>query len=171
MGCAERNPLASGEQERRTIVKRTETFHSGPEGSTPSRQRPASQPEASLAWAVATSPMKRRQQVPKPRGSPDIFITLKPSPSLERGQHRRDRHWRGTVGSAGVAERGKGTGWVAWEPEMSHSRPRESEPAIGDRRLNKDPGLVRDLRPPRIAVSSEHEPRRNHVGTGSETNK
>jgi hypothetical protein len=26
-----------------------ESFHSGPEGSTPSRQRPASQPEASLA--------------------------------------------------------------------------------------------------------------------------
>lgn len=43
------NPLASGEQERGTIVKRTETFRSGPEGSTPSRQRPASQSEASLA--------------------------------------------------------------------------------------------------------------------------
>jgi hypothetical protein len=65
--------------------------------------------------------MKRRQQVPKPRGSPDIFITLKPSPSLERGQHRRDRHWQGTVGSAGVAERGNGTGWIAWKPEMSCS--------------------------------------------------
>jgi hypothetical protein len=42
-------PLASGEQERRMIVKRAETFRSDPEGSTPSRQRPASQPEASLA--------------------------------------------------------------------------------------------------------------------------
>jgi hypothetical protein len=44
-----RNPVASGEQERRMIVKRTETFCSGPEGSNPSRQRLASQPEASLA--------------------------------------------------------------------------------------------------------------------------
>ena len=29
------------------------------------------------------------------------------------------------VGSAGVAERGKGTGWIAWEPGRSRSRPRE----------------------------------------------
>ena len=63
--------------------------------------------------------MKRRQQEPKPRGSPDIFITLKRSLSLERGQHRQDRHGRGIVGSAGVADRGKGTGWIAWEPLMS----------------------------------------------------
>ena len=46
------------------------TFHRGSEGSTPSRQRRASQPEASLAGMVATSFSKRRQQVLKPRGSP-----------------------------------------------------------------------------------------------------
>src|SRR6267154_6141204 len=54
------NLLASGEQERGTIVKRTETFRSGPEGSTPSRQRPASRPEASLARLAATPRVKRR---------------------------------------------------------------------------------------------------------------
>jgi hypothetical protein len=36
---ARRYPVASGEQERRMIVKRAETFRSDPEGSTPSRQR------------------------------------------------------------------------------------------------------------------------------------
>ena len=45
----------------------SETFRSDPEGSTPSRQRRASQPEASLAWMVATPFLKRRQQVLKPR--------------------------------------------------------------------------------------------------------
>ena len=38
---------------------------------------------------------------------------------------------QGVVSSAGVLDRGKGTGWAAWEPEMSHSRPRESDPATG----------------------------------------
>src|SRR5271166_6444646 len=38
---------------------------------------------------------------------------------------------RGIVDSAGVLERGKGMGWIAWEPERSRSRPRESKPAIG----------------------------------------
>jgi len=37
----------------------------------------------------------------------------------------------GIVGSAGVLDRGKGTGWIAWEPERSRSRPRESKPALG----------------------------------------
>ena len=80
---------------------------------------------------MATSLVKRRQQVLKPRGSPEIDSTLKPLLSLQQRQHRRDRHWRGNVGSAGVADRGKGTGWIAWEPEMTHSRPRENTPAIG----------------------------------------
>src|SRR5262249_24845122 len=91
--------------------------------------------------------MKRRQQVPKPRGSPDIFITLKPSPSLERGQHRRDRHWRGIVGSAGVADRGKGTGRMAWKPERSTHVHTTGRRTSRDRRLNKDPGPTRSLRP------------------------
>jgi hypothetical protein len=74
--------------------------------------------------------MKRKQQVLKPRGSLDIVDTLEPLLCQQQGQHRRDRHWRGIVDPAGVVERGKGTGWVAWEPEMFHSRPRESEPAM-----------------------------------------
>jgi hypothetical protein len=54
--------------------KKSEAFHRGPAGSIPSRQRRASQPEASLAGMVATSFSKRRQQVLKPRGSPDIVL-------------------------------------------------------------------------------------------------
>src|SRR5262245_27018894 len=63
--------------------------------TTPSRQRRASQPEASLAWAVATSPMKRRQQVLKPRGSLDIDVMLEPLLFSEQGQHRSDRYGEG----------------------------------------------------------------------------
>ena len=65
---------------------------------------------------AATPFLKRRQQVLKPRNSLDMLLMLKPSLSFERGQHRRDRQWRGIVGSAGVLERGKGTGRIAWEP-------------------------------------------------------
>src|SRR5208283_1448965 len=35
------------------------------------------------------------------------------------------------VGPAGVLDRGKGMGWIAWEPVRSRSRPRESAPANG----------------------------------------
>src|SRR5215475_4948093 len=35
------------------------------------------------------------------------------------------------IWSVGVLERGKGTGWIAWEPERSRSRRRESKPGIG----------------------------------------
>ena len=42
------------------------------------------------------------------------------------GQHGRARD----VGSAGVLDRGKGTGWIV-EPERSRSRPRESKPTLG----------------------------------------
>jgi 5-methylthioribose kinase len=40
-----------------------------------------------------------------------------------------------------------------------------------DHRLNNDLGLWRDLHPPGSAGNGEHEPRRNRVGPGSETNK
>ena len=63
--------------------------------------------------------MKRRQQVLKPRGSLDINVTPEPLFFVWQGQYRWDRHWRGTICSAGVADRGKGTGWTAWEPLMS----------------------------------------------------
>ena len=36
--------------------------------------------------------------------------------------------WQGHVGSTGVQERSKGTGWIAWRPERSQSRPRNDEP-------------------------------------------
>ena len=80
---------------------------------------------------AATPFLKRRQQVLKPRNSLDMLLMLKPSLSFERGQHRRDRQWRGIVGSAEVLERGKGTGRIAWEPERSCSRPHESTPELG----------------------------------------
>ena len=51
----------------------------------------AGQPEASLAGAAATSLLKRRQQVPKPRISLEMVLLLEPSLSFERGQYRRDR--------------------------------------------------------------------------------
>ena len=75
-----------------------------------------SQPEAGLAWVMATSLMKRRQQVLKPRGSLDRKVAQKPLLLRQQGQHRRDRQWRGNVGSAGNLDRGKGTGWIAWKP-------------------------------------------------------
>ena len=80
---------------------------------------------------VATPFLKRRQQVLKPRDSPDIPVTLKPSLSKERGSIDEPVKRRGIVGSAGVLDRGKGTGWIVWEPGRSRSRPRESKPAIG----------------------------------------
>jgi hypothetical protein len=46
-------------------VDNTETFRCSPEGSTPSRQRLASQPEVSLAWAEASLFVKHRQRVLK----------------------------------------------------------------------------------------------------------
>jgi len=51
----------------------------------------ARQPEASLARAVATLLVKRRQQVLKPCVSPDIMIALKPSACWDRGQQRCGR--------------------------------------------------------------------------------
>jgi hypothetical protein len=44
----------------------------------PGKGEPASQPEASFAGVMATLLLKRRQQVLKPRGNPEISITLKP---------------------------------------------------------------------------------------------
>jgi hypothetical protein len=69
----------------------------------------------------------------KPRDSPEILVKLKPSPSLARGRIDETVNWRGIVGSAGVVDRGKGTGWIAWEPERSRSSRQ-----LG-RRLNIDP--------------------------------
>jgi hypothetical protein len=134
----------------------------------PGKGQPASRKRV-LHVAVATPSLKRRQQVLKPRGSPDMsnaeaFVVTdagaaSTTPSLARN-----------VDSTGVLERGKGTGWVAWEPERSHLRPRERAPET-DRRLNNDPGPNRSLHPPGSAGNSEHESERDRVGLGSETNK
>src|SRR5262249_24162125 len=100
-------------------------------GSTPSRQRRASQPEVSLAGMVATSFLKRRQQVSKPSDLAPKFINRR---TLRRGKCGgsidETVKRRGVVGSAGVVERGKGTGWIAWKPGRSRSCPRASEPAV-----------------------------------------
>src|ERR1700674_3722239 len=80
---------------------------------------------------VATPFVKRRQQEPKPRDSPDITMTLKPSLSSEWGSIDETGKRGGIVVSAGVVYRGKGIGWIAWKPGRSRSRPRESKPAIG----------------------------------------
>ena len=129
----------------------------------------ASQPAgSSFAWVMATSLVKRRQQVLKPRGSPEIDSTLKPLLSLQQGQHRRDRHWRGNVGSAG-ADRGKGKDGPPGNREIPLTST-ENAPAIGSPADN-DPGPKRVLPPPGSAGISEHEPWRDRVGTGSETNK
>ena len=134
----------------------------------PGKGQPASRKRV-LHVAVATPSLKRRQQVLKPRGSPDMsnaeaFVVTDAGaastvPSLARN-----------VDSTGVLERGKGTGWVAWEPERSHLRPRERAPET-DRRLNNDPGPDRSLHPPGSAGNREHESERDRVGPGSETNK
>src|SRR5436853_7672298 len=52
----------------------------------------ARQPEASLAWAAATTLVKRRQRRPKPGVEPRYHVTLEPSVCWTRGQHRQDRH-------------------------------------------------------------------------------
>jgi hypothetical protein len=75
--------------------------------------------------------LKRRQQVLKPRVSLEIGLIAEALALDKAGAALASPRWVRAVSSAGVVERGKGTGWVAWEPEMFHSRPRESEPALG----------------------------------------
>src|SRR5215831_8012809 len=66
---------------------------------------------------VATPFSKRRQQVLKPRGSPDIVLHAGALAVGDAGAASTVPVWRGTVGSAGVLDRGKGTGWIAWKPD------------------------------------------------------
>jgi hypothetical protein len=118
---------------------------------------------------AATPFLKRRQQVLKPRNSLDMLLMLKPSLSFERGRHRRDHQWRGIVGSAGVLERGKGTGRIVWEPERSRPRPHESEPALGQPAENV-PGPVSVLHRHGSAVKASTNIG-GRVVPGSEPNK
>jgi hypothetical protein len=100
----------------------------------------ASQPEASLAWTVATSPIKRRQQVLKPRSSPDIHSRW--SLRCLTGGGSTD----GTVSGEGPSVRPwSWTGAKAQDglpgnlraPTHVHTM---REPGKKDHRLNNDPG-------------------------------
>src|SRR3954452_16783820 len=51
----------------------------------------ARQPEASLAWVVATPLVKRRHWTPKPGVEPRDHALLEPSAYWSRGQHWQDR--------------------------------------------------------------------------------
>jgi hypothetical protein len=121
---------------------------------------------------MATPFVKRRQQVLKPRGSPEIQDTLKPSLSKERGQHRRDRQ----IGEESVVRPGS----------LSEAKAQDGSPGnLGDpthvhvrvsrqsgRRLNIDPGPEGTLRPSGSASASrETRTEEGSVGPGSETNK
>ena len=84
--------------------------------------------------------VKCRQQVLKPRDSPEILIKLKPSSSLERGQYRRNRQ----LGEGASVRPGSQTGAKAQDGSPGNLR----DPAhvhVGanrqsGRRLNIDPG-------------------------------
>src|SRR5580700_8323870 len=84
--------------------------------------------------------MKRRQQVLKPRDSPEITDTLKPSLSAKRGQHRRDRQiGEGSSirpGSWNEAKAQDGSPGNLGDPAHVHVRARRQS----GRRLSSDPG-------------------------------
>ena len=157
----------NGDEVHRVVrLARAETFRRDPEGSTPSRQRRASQPEASLAGVAATSLLKRRQQVLKPRVSLEMFLLLEPSLSFERGQHRRHRHGQGSSvrpGSWSGAEAQDGSPGNLRDPARVHAR---ASRHLGSR-LNKCPGPGRSSTDAG-ALIGEHEQRRDRVVPGSE---
>ena len=106
----------------------------------PSRQRPASQPEASLARERQHETRSVGQQVPKLR---------EPAPKIS---YRRSLRRMGSGGSIDatdmvrvhrsdrVEERSKGMGGIAWRPERSHSCPHEDTGTAGSR-STQSPGL------------------------------
>jgi hypothetical protein len=121
---------------------------------------------------VATPFLKRRQQVLKPRDSPDITMTLKPSLSSERGQHRRNRQiGEGTSirpGSWTEAKAQDGSPGNLGDPAHVHVRASRQS----GRRLNMDPGPEGTLRPSGSASASrETRTEEGSVDPGSETNK
>ena len=108
---------------------------------------------------VATSLLKRKQQVLKPRDSPEITDTLKPSLSAKRGQHRRDRQiGEGSLirpGSWNEAKAQDGPPGNLGDPAHVHVRANRQS----GRRLNND--LARKA-PPTFweRKIARHEPRR-----------
>src|ERR1700726_3007598 len=127
----------------------------------------ARQPEASLAWAAATSLVKRRQRMLKPCVSLEIMYKLRPSVWVGRGRCWQDRERRGFVGSAGVLEQGKGIGWIARKPVRSRTRPRVQHAGQG-RRLTK---CSRPDGPPPNPSGALRRPRTQeaHLGPATET--
>src|SRR5271155_5432156 len=103
---------------------------------------------------VATPFLKRRQQVLKPRDSPEITDTLKPSLSAKRGQHRRNRQ----IGEGSSVRPGSWTEAKAQDGspgnlgDPAHVHVRASRQS--GRRLNNDPGPEGTLRPSGSASAS-----------------
>src|SRR6202049_5268005 len=121
---------------------------------------------------VATPFVERRQQVLKPRDSPEITDTLKPSLSAKRGQHRRDRQiGEGSLirpGSWNEAKAQDGPPGNLGDPAHVHVRASRQS----GRRLNNDPGPEGTLRPSGSASAScETRNEEGSVDPGSETNK
>jgi hypothetical protein len=121
---------------------------------------------------VATPFLKRKQQVLKPRDSPEITDTLKPSLSAKRGQHRRDRQ----IGEGSLIRPGSWTEAKAQDGppgnlgDPAHVHVRASRQS--GRRLNNDPGPEGTLRPSGSASAScETRTEEGSVDPGSETNK
>src|SRR5579864_6131052 len=110
---------------------------------------------------MATPLLKRRQQVLKPRDSPEMANTLKPSLWKERGQHRRNRQiGEGASvrpGSWNEAKAQDGSPGNLGYPAHVHVRANRQS----GRRLNIDPGPEgsSDL-PGARAQAARHEPRR-----------
>ena len=121
---------------------------------------------------MATPLLKRRQQVLKPRDSPEMANTLKPSLWKERGQHRRNRQiGEGASvrpGSWNEAKAQDGSPGNLGYPAHVHVRANRQS----GRRLNIDPGPEGTLRPSGSASAScETRTEEGSVGPGSETNK
>src|SRR6516162_7579078 len=116
--------LATGEVLERRMGCNLKPFEAIQRVRPPPGRGAARQPEASLAWAAATSLVKRRQRMLKPCVSLEIMYKLRPSVWVGRGRCWQGRKRRGFVGSAGVLEQGKGVGWVARKPARSRTRPR-----------------------------------------------
>lgn len=127
----------------------------------------ARQPEASRAWAMATSLVKRRQRMLKPCVSLEIMYPLRPSAWVGRGRCWQDRQRRGLAGSAGVLEQGRGLGWTARKPVRSRSRPRVQHAGAGTPAEQCPGPAERPLRsagaPRRTRIQEER------VGPGTET--
>src|ERR1700694_3257277 len=110
---------------------------------------------------VATPFLKRRQQVLKPRDSPEILIKPKPSSSLERGRYRRSRQ----LGEGSSVRPGSQTGAKAQDGspgnlrDPAHVHVRASRQS--GRRLNFDPARKASSELPGAqAQAARHEPRR-----------